>query len=156
MAEEPAVIRRQRRTRAQMEQIVREFRDSGLNGRQFCRRQGLAPSVLYRCLRGARSGGMLSGDRLVAVRRLIGRKTASRSSEKQTTHERLPRRSTLGRASPWTVRDADEYEQIRSEGLFHRHLDNYIPLGVELWHGNDRIHPGTSISRLEFASSHSA
>jgi hypothetical protein len=50
-----------------MEQIVREFRDSGLNGRQFCRRQGLAPSVLYRCLRGARSGEKLSGDRLLAV-----------------------------------------------------------------------------------------
>jgi transposase-like protein len=67
MAEEPAVIRRQRRTPAQMEQIVREFRASGLNGRQFCRRQGLAPSVLYRCLRGARSGEKLGGDRLLAV-----------------------------------------------------------------------------------------
>ena len=46
---------------------MREFRESGLNGRQFCRRQGLAPSVLYRCLRGARSGRKLNGDRLLAV-----------------------------------------------------------------------------------------
>ena len=50
-----------------MEQIVREFRDSGLNGRQFCRRQGLAPSVLYRCLRRGRPGGKAGGHGLVAV-----------------------------------------------------------------------------------------
>jgi len=50
-----------------MEQIVREFRDSGLNGRQFCRRQGLAPSVLYRCLRRGRLGGKAGGNGLVAV-----------------------------------------------------------------------------------------
>ena len=46
---------------------MHEFRDSGLNGRQFCRRQDLAPSVLYRCLRRVRAGGKLNGDRLVAV-----------------------------------------------------------------------------------------
>lgn len=46
---------------------MREFRDSKLNGRQFCRIQGVAPSVLYRCLRRARSSGKVSGDRLVAV-----------------------------------------------------------------------------------------
>lgn len=67
MTDEQAVMGRQRRTPAQMEQIVHEFRDSGLNGRQFCRRQGLAPSVLYRCLRRGRPGGKAGGQGLVAV-----------------------------------------------------------------------------------------
>jgi hypothetical protein len=67
MPEEQAVKGRQRRTPAQLEQIVREFRDSGLNGQQFCRRQGLSPSVLYRCLRRGRSGGKAGGNGLVAV-----------------------------------------------------------------------------------------
>ena len=50
-----------------MEQMAREFRDSGLNGREFCRRQGLAPSVLYRCLRRERPGGKSGRQGLVAV-----------------------------------------------------------------------------------------
>ncbi|HYL16385.1 MAG TPA: transposase [Terriglobales bacterium] len=67
MTEEQVVTRRQWRTPAQREQIVREFRESGLNGRQFCRRQGLSPSALYRYLKHTRSGGNAGGDRLVAV-----------------------------------------------------------------------------------------
>lgn len=67
MPEEQAVKGRQRRTPAQLEQIVREFRDSGLNGQQFCRRQGLSASVLYRYLKRSRSGGKSGGDGLVAV-----------------------------------------------------------------------------------------
>jgi len=68
MTEEQGVVRRQRRTSVQIEEMVRAFRDSGLNGRQFCRHQGLSPSTLYRYLRrsagGAESG---CGDGLVAV-----------------------------------------------------------------------------------------
>ena len=48
--------------------MVREFRDSGLNGRQFCRHQGLSPSTLYRYLRRtAGGGGSERGVGLVAV-----------------------------------------------------------------------------------------
>jgi hypothetical protein len=47
--------------------MVREFRDSGLSGRQFCRGQGLSPSMLYRCLRRTASRQSGRGDRLVAV-----------------------------------------------------------------------------------------
>jgi len=51
----------------QIEQMVREFRASGLSGRQFCLREGLAPSQLYRHLRRRTSGASGRGDGLVAV-----------------------------------------------------------------------------------------
>jgi hypothetical protein len=47
--------------------MVREYRDSGLTGRQFCLRAGLSPNLLYRYLRrkaGSESG---HGGGLVAV-----------------------------------------------------------------------------------------
>jgi hypothetical protein len=50
-----------------MEKMVREFRDSGLSGRQFCREQGVSPSMLYRCLRRTASGKNGRGNELVAV-----------------------------------------------------------------------------------------
>ena len=50
-----------------MEQMVREFRDSGLTGRQFCLREGLSSSMLYRYLRRRTSGESGNGDGLVAV-----------------------------------------------------------------------------------------
>jgi hypothetical protein len=67
MTEEQEVTRRQRRTSAQIEQMLREFRDSGLSGRQFCGRQGLSPSMLYRYLRRTASDESGGGDGLVAV-----------------------------------------------------------------------------------------
>jgi hypothetical protein len=67
MTEEQGVTRRQRRTSVQIEQMVREFRDSGLTGRQFCLREGLSPSMLYRYLRRTASGEIGGGDGLVAV-----------------------------------------------------------------------------------------
>ena len=47
--------------------MVREFRDSGLSGRQFCQGQGVSPSMLYRSLRRAASGEIERRDGLVAV-----------------------------------------------------------------------------------------
>ena len=73
MTEEQGVTRRQRRTSVQIEQMVREFRDSGLTGRQFCLREGLAPSMLYRHLRRRTSGESGSGDGLVAVELMSGK-----------------------------------------------------------------------------------
>jgi hypothetical protein len=67
MTEEQGVRRRQRRTSVQIEQMVREFRDSGLTGRQFCLREGLSPSKLYRYLRRTPGGESGGGDGLVAV-----------------------------------------------------------------------------------------
>jgi hypothetical protein len=67
MTEQQGTTRRQRRTSAQIEQMVRDFRDSGLTGRQFCLREGLSPSILYRYLRRAASGEMERKDGLVAV-----------------------------------------------------------------------------------------
>jgi hypothetical protein len=67
MTEEQGVTRRQRRTSVQIEQMVREFRDSGLTGRQFCLREALSRSMLYRYLRRRTSGESGSGDGLVAV-----------------------------------------------------------------------------------------
>jgi hypothetical protein len=67
MTEERAITGRQRRTSAQVEQMVRQFRDSGLSGRQFCQREGLSPSMLYRYLRRTASGESGGGDGLVAV-----------------------------------------------------------------------------------------
>ena len=70
MTSEQAVAGKRRRTAAEIEQIVREFEDSGLNRSQFCRQQGLTLGVLNRCLRRLQAGGGCSaesGDRLIAV-----------------------------------------------------------------------------------------
>jgi len=67
MTEEQGVTRRQRRTSVQIEQMVCQFRDSGLTGRQFCLREGLSPSMLYRHLRRAASGESGGRDGLVEV-----------------------------------------------------------------------------------------
>jgi hypothetical protein len=53
--------------------MVREFRDSGLTGRQFCLRKGLAPSMLYRYLRRRTSVENGSEDGLVAVELTSGK-----------------------------------------------------------------------------------
>jgi hypothetical protein len=57
------------RTAAEIEQIVHEFKNSGLNRSQFCRQQGLTLGVLHRYLRQLRvnGGDGANGDGLVAV-----------------------------------------------------------------------------------------
>ena len=60
---------KRRRTAVELEQIVREFKNSGLNRSQFCRQQGLTLGVLNRYLRQllVSGGGGANGDGLVAV-----------------------------------------------------------------------------------------
>jgi transposase-like protein len=69
MTSEQGVAGKRRRTAAEIEQIVREFENSGLNRSQFCRQQGLTPGVLNRCLRRLQAGGCGAGseDGLIAV-----------------------------------------------------------------------------------------
>jgi hypothetical protein len=67
MTEEQRVRRRQRRTSVQIEEMVREFRASGLTGRQFCLREGLSASLLYRHLRRRTWDKSGNGDGLVGV-----------------------------------------------------------------------------------------
>src|SRR5262249_13070765 len=69
MTSEQGVAGKRRRTSAEIEQIVREFENSGLNRSQFCRQQGLTLGVLNRCLRRLQAGGWGagSGDGLIAV-----------------------------------------------------------------------------------------
>jgi hypothetical protein len=70
MTTEQGVAGKRRRTAAEIEQMVREFENSGLNRSQFCRQQGLTLGVLNRCLRRLQAGGACSiesGDRLMAV-----------------------------------------------------------------------------------------
>ena len=69
MTSEQGVTGKRRRTTAEIEQIVREFENSGLNRSQFCRQQGLTLGVLNRGLRRLQAGGCGagSGDGLIAV-----------------------------------------------------------------------------------------
>jgi hypothetical protein len=50
MTDEQGLVRRRRRTAAEIQQIVSEFGSSGLNRSQFCRRQGLTLGTLNRYL----------------------------------------------------------------------------------------------------------
>lgn len=69
MTSEQGVAGKRRRTAAEIEQIVREFENSGLNRSQFCRLQGLTLGVLNRGLRRLQAGNAPggSGDGLVRV-----------------------------------------------------------------------------------------
>jgi len=69
MTNEQGVAGKKRRTAAEIEQIVREFENSGLNRSQFCRQQGLTLGVLNRCLRRLQASGcgVGKGDGLMAV-----------------------------------------------------------------------------------------
>ncbi|SRR5712691_701040 len=69
MTDEQGVVRKGRRTLAEVEQVVREFESSGLNRSQFCRRQGLTLGALNRYLRRlhAASGNSFGRGGLVAV-----------------------------------------------------------------------------------------
>ena len=74
MTEEQGAVVKRRRTASEIEQIVREFKNSGLNRSQFCRRQGLTMGVLSRYLwRLQGSSGSGASDGLVAVE-LAGQK----------------------------------------------------------------------------------
>lgn len=78
MTEEQGAVVKRRRTGSEIEQIVREFKNSGLNRSQFCRRQGLTMGVLNRYLRRLQvsCGSGESGDGLVAVE-LAGQKLSA-------------------------------------------------------------------------------
>ena len=68
MTNEQGVVEKRRRTRVEIEQIVREYESSGLNRSRFCRGQGLTMGVLNRYLRLLSiSGSVASGGGLVAV-----------------------------------------------------------------------------------------
>jgi hypothetical protein len=78
MTDEQGVVRKGRRTPAEIEQIVSQFTSSGLSRSQFCRREGLTLGVLNRCLKrlGAACGSGASSqglEGLVAVE-LAGKK----------------------------------------------------------------------------------
>jgi hypothetical protein len=75
MTDEQGVIRKGRRTPAEIEQIVSEFENSGLNRSAFCRSQGLTFGVLNRYLKRLRAASDrgATGDGLVAVE-LAGKK----------------------------------------------------------------------------------
>ena len=59
--------RRRRRTPAEIQQIVSEFKGGELTQVEFCRRHDLVLSTLGRYLRQERSSSAASGRRLVAV-----------------------------------------------------------------------------------------
>jgi len=68
MIEEQDVRRRgRRRTLAEIEQIVSEFKSSGLNQIQFCQRQGLTLSTLGRYLKRLRPSNEATSRGLVTV-----------------------------------------------------------------------------------------
>jgi hypothetical protein len=57
MTDEHGVVRKRRRTAVEIQRIVSEFGNSGLNRSQFCRRQGLTLGTLNRYL------GRMQGER---------------------------------------------------------------------------------------------
>ena len=69
MSNQPEVPLRQRRTRAEIEQIVAEFATSSVTRTEFCRRQHIGLSTLNRYLKRQRGGTSrgASGGGLVAV-----------------------------------------------------------------------------------------
>jgi hypothetical protein len=69
MTEEQGVVRKRRRTSAEIQQIVSEFNGSGLNRSQFCRRQGLTLGTLNHYLERMQGERTNSGSHggLVAV-----------------------------------------------------------------------------------------
>ena len=68
MIEEQEVRRRRgRRTTAEIQQIVSEFKGGELTQIEYCRRQGLTQSTLRRYLRQGRASGAASNRGLVAV-----------------------------------------------------------------------------------------
>jgi hypothetical protein len=75
MSDEQGVVRKGRRTIAEIEQIGREYESSGLNRSQFCRGQGLTMGTLNRYLKRLRVAceGRDRGGVLVAVE-LAGKK----------------------------------------------------------------------------------
>src|ERR1700746_1422713 len=68
--------RKRRRTPAEIQQIVREFKGGDLTQIEFCRRQGLVLSTLGRYLRNERGTREAKAEGLVAVE-LAGKKGRS-------------------------------------------------------------------------------
>ena len=83
MTEQQNVILKRRRTLAEIGQMVREFKSSGLNVTEFCRQQGLRREALYRYLqrlgRGSDRGGGTKGlvEVEVVAKSLIGEHAGS-------------------------------------------------------------------------------
>ena len=63
MTNEQGVVRKSRRTAAEVEEVVKAFEDSGLNRSQFCRREGLALATLNQYVKRVReesTGGLVA------------------------------------------------------------------------------------------------
>ena len=67
IGEQEVRLRRRRRTAAEIQQIVSEFRSGELTQIEFCRRQGLTLSTLGRYLSQVRGSSEASNRGLVAV-----------------------------------------------------------------------------------------
>lgn len=81
MSDEQGVVQKERRTTAEIEQIVSEYESSGLNRSQFCRERGLTLGVVNRYLKRLRATceGGASGGGLVAVE-LAGKKLGAKQA----------------------------------------------------------------------------
>ena len=81
MSDEQGVVRKERRTTTEIEQIVSEYESSGLNRSEFCRERDLTLGVLNRYLKRLRaaSEGGASGGGLVAVE-LAGKKLGAKQA----------------------------------------------------------------------------
>jgi hypothetical protein len=81
MSDEQGVVQKERRTTAEIEQIVSEYESSGLNRSQFCRERGLTLGVVNRYLKRLRAAceGGASGGGLVAVE-LAGKKLGAKQA----------------------------------------------------------------------------
>ena len=68
----------QRRTRAEIEQIVAEFTGGGVNRTEFCRRHGMSLGTLNRYLKQRREqGGSCAADDGLVTVELVGTKLAT-------------------------------------------------------------------------------
>jgi hypothetical protein len=83
MSEERVVAQKVRRTAAEIEQMVSEYKSSGLNRSQFCQSRGLTFGVLNRYLERMRAAANSSatGDGLVAVEWAGKKASAERASD---------------------------------------------------------------------------
>jgi len=73
MTEKQNVIAKRRRTVGEIQQIVSDFKSSGLNGNQFCQEQGLSRGALYRYVkRLARGNDRGPGENALVAVELAG------------------------------------------------------------------------------------
>jgi|ERR1035437_2683754 transposase-like protein len=78
MDDKSGLIMQQRRTRAEIEQIVAEFTGGGVNRTEFCRRHGMSLGTLNRYLKQRREqGGSCAADDGLVTVELVGTKLAT-------------------------------------------------------------------------------